>query len=384
MAALLSVRQPRRRQAAERLRAEPTIDIMENAAPGGWSRNGAVRLGMALFAVILLAGATTARAGTTYVDGISDQSLPAWDGSFTNSSFAGFFRATWSGQISLARYVLQWNVMAEASHGPNPQGDYRERFEAWLGDVRNLGLTPVVALTSYDHEYPSSGPEYQQELEALLDDASESGYPIGYIEAWNEPNNQGEETAGKAGEIADWANAVCNHDGCQVIAGDLEDNTMLLTYEQEYLAALTFVPEIWGIHPYHSVKAHSDASILRFIRALPNQGAGAQIWFTEVAAYYCAHGQVRGEAQQASDASYLVRELIPAIAPTHVFYYGFMAGSGAEVPCAAGSGFDTELYRASHQARIAAGVIFSAGADPPLLLRSRLSAEPPAFARGAM
>jgi hypothetical protein len=353
-------------------------------ASGSWLRNGAVCVCIAVLTLSALTGVSTARAGTAYVDGISDQSLPAWDGSFTSSSFASFFRATWAGQISLARYVLQWNAMTEASLGPNPHGDYRERFEAWLGDVRSLGLTPVVALTSYDHEYPSSRPEYQHELEALLDEASDSGYPVSYVEAWNEPNNQGNETAGKAGEISDWANAVCEHDGCQVIAGDLEDNAMLPTYEQQYLAALTFVPEIWGIHPYQSVKAHSDASILRFVQALPNQGAGAQIWFTEVAAYYCAHRQVRGEAQQASDASYLVNELIPAIAPAHVFYYGFMAGNGAEVPCASGSGYDTELYRASHQARSAAGVILLAGADPPLLLRSPLSGALPPLVRGTM
>jgi hypothetical protein len=352
-------------------------------ALGRQLRNRAICVCIALLA-LSVAGASPARAGTAYVDGISDQSLPAWDGSFTSSSFASFFRANWDGQISLARYALQWNAMAEGSHGPEPHGDYRERFEAWLGDVRSLGLVPVVALTSYNHEYPSSSTEYQQQLDALLDDATGNGEPISYLEAWNEPNNQGEEAAGQAGEIADWANAICEHDGCQVIAGDFEDNAMLVTYEQEYLAALTFVPEIWGVHPYQSVKAHSDASILRFVQALPNQGAGAQIWFTEVGAYYCAHGQVRGEAQQTSDASYLVKTLIPAIAPTHVFYYGFMAGDGAEVPCAGGSGYDTELYRTSHQPRSAAGVIFSAGADQQLLLRSPLSAELPPFAAGAM
>jgi hypothetical protein len=338
---------------------------------------------IAVLALGMLTAAAPARAGTSYVDGISDQSLPTWDGAFAKSSFASFFRSTWVGQISFARYALQWNAMAEASDGPNPDGDYRERFEAWLGDIRSLGLTPVVALTSYNHEYPGSSSEYRQELEALLDGAFDSGYPIGYVEAWNEPNNQGNETAGKAGEISDWAHAACEYDGCQVIAGDFEDNSMLATYEQEYLAALTFVPEIWGVHPYQSVKAHSDAGILRFVQALPSQGAGAQIWFTEVAAYYCAHGQVRGEAQQASDASYLVKELIPAIAPTHVFYYGFMAGNGAELPCAGGGSYDTELYRASHAARSAASVIFSAGVDQQLLLRLPLGAQLPPFAPGA-
>ncbi len=353
-------------------------------APASHSCKRAVCLCVALLALSAIAGVATARARTSYVDGISDQSLPAWDGSFSRSSFASFFGATWVGQISFARYALQWNAMAEASTGPNPSGDYRERFEAWLDDVRSLGLVPVVALTSYTHAYPLGGAEYQQELEALLVDAVHGGEPISYIEAWNEPNNQGNETAGKAGEMADWADTICEHRACQVIAGDFEDNASIVSYEQAYIAALTFTPEIWGIHPYQSVKAHADARVLSFIQALPDQSAGAQIWFTEVGAYYCAHGQVRGEAEQASDASYLINGLIPAVAPTHVFYYGFMAGNNAEVPCAGSSDYDTELYRASHQARSAANVIFSADAYPPLLLRSLLSEELLTFASSPM
>ncbi len=316
------------------------------------------------------------------MDGISDQSLPAWDGSFSKSPFAAFLRAAWVGQITLARYALQWNAMAEASHGPSAHGDYRERFEAWLDDVRSLGLAPVVALTSYTGVYPSSAGEYQQRLEALLDEAAHGGDPIGYVEAWNEPNSQGSETAGEAGEIADWAHSVCEQHGCQVIAGDLQDSSSVLSYEQAYVGALTFSPSIWGIHPYYAVKAHSDSTVLRFEQALPNGGAGAQIWFTEIGAYYCVHGQLRGEAQQASDASYLVNQLIPAVLPAHVFYYGFMAGDRAEAPCTASGGDDTELYRASEQPRSAARVILRANAYPPLALGSRLSEEQLAFALG--
>ncbi len=347
-----------------------------------WLRKRGLQVCVAALAVSLVPGAATARAGTRYVDGISDQSLPVWDGSFSNSSFASFFRAAWVGQIALARYALQWNAMAEASDGPHAHGDYRERFEAWLDDVRSLGLAPVVALTSYTDVYPNSAGEYRQRLEALLDEASRGGDPIGYLEAWNEPNNQGSEPAGKAGEIADWAHSVCQRRGCQVIAGDLEDSPSALSYEQAYIGALTFSPSIWGIHPYHSVKAHSDSTVLRFEEALPDHGAGAQIWFTEIGAYYCVRGQMRGEAQQASDASYLVNTLIPAVAPTHVFYYGLMAGDHTEAPCTASGGDDTELYRASDQPRSAAGVILRANVYPPLALGSKLSEELLAFAPG--
>ncbi len=333
----------------------------------------AVGLCVAVLAAGLLVGPTAAHAATSYVDGISDQSLPVWDGSFSDSSFARFFRATWVGQITLARYALQWDAMAEASDGPNADGDYRERFEAWLSDVRSLGLAPVVALTSYTSSYPDTAGEYERALEALLDQAAAGSAPIGYVESWNEPNDQGRETAVKAGEIANWANSICERRGCQVIAGDFEDNPSVVSYEQAYIDALSFAPSIWGIHPYRSVKAHSDAAVLRFEQALPGQGAGAQIWFTEVGAYYCSHGRVRGEAQQAGDASYLVNGLIPAIAPAHVFYYGFMAGDSAEVPCTAGGDDDTELYRASGQPRSAAGVLLSASAHPSFVFASKLS-----------
>lgn len=315
----------------------------------------------------------SARAGTPYVDGISDQSLPAWNGSFADSSFASFFRARWVGQINLARYVVQWNAMAQASADANPDGDYRERFEAWLQDVGGLGLVPVLALTSYTNAYPSTAREYEQGLEGLLAAADRAGAPVSYVEAWNEPNNQGNEPAARAGEIANWAESLCAQRDCQVIAGDFEDAPSLPGYEQTYLSALSFSPTIWGIHPYRSVKAHSDAAVLRFEQALPGHGADAQIWITEIGSYYCARGQVLGEAPQAADASYLVNGLMPVIAPTHVFYYGFMAGADREVPCTAGHASDSELYRAAGEPRAAAGVVF-AGADRPLELESSLGA----------
>lgn len=332
---------------------------------------------MLVLALCLLHGAPAARAGTPYVDGISDQSLPTWDEPSSASSFASVFDATWAGQITLARYVLQWNAMAQASDGPSADGDYREQFEAWLGDVRSLGLAPVLALTSYTGVHPGAAGEYRAQLEAILDRAAGVGEPIAYVEAWNEPNGQGEEGAAKAGEIADWANSVCELLGCRVIAGDLEDAPSVTTYERAYIAALDFAPAIWGVHPYRAVKAHDGATVLRFERALPDHGAGAQLWFTEVGAYYCAHGQVLGEARQAGDASYLANTLIPEIAPAHVFYYGFMAARGSEVPCTTGGGDDTELYRADGQPRAAASVLLSAAADRPLLLDASLSGGSP-------
>ncbi|HTA34767.1 MAG TPA: hypothetical protein VK721_15205 [Solirubrobacteraceae bacterium] len=327
---------------------------------------------MLVLIVCLVLSSAAAEAGTSYVDGISDQSLPAWNGSFADSSFASFFRASWTGQIAFARYVVQWDAMAEASNGANADGDYRERFEAWLEDVRSLGLAPVLALTSYNGVHPDAAGKYQRELERLLGQADRLQAPIAYVEAWNEPNNQGNEPAARAAEIADWAQPVCNQRGCRLIAGDFEDTPSLPSYEHAYIGALSFSPGIWGIHPYRSMRSHSDAPVLSFEQALPDHGADSQVWFTEIGAYYCAHGQVLGEAQQAADASYLVDDLIPAIAPTHVFYYGFMAGGNTEVPCAAEPASDSELYRASGEPRAAAGVVF-AGPDRALELEASIA-----------
>ncbi len=332
------------------------------------------RLCAVALAVSLALAPAGAHASAGYVDGISDQSLPAWAGAFAGSSFASSFASAWGGRIALARYVVQWDAMAETSDGPRADGDYREQFEAWLEDVRSLGLAPVIALTSYTHAYPRSPGEYQDALEALLAQADLMGEPAGYVEAWNEPNGQGGEPAGRAGEIANWANSICERRGCQVIAGDLEDAPSISTYERAYTGALDFSPAIWGIHPYRSLFNHSDATVLRFEQALPDHGAGAQIWFTEVGAYYCLDGELRGEAQQANDVSYLLDTLIPAAAPVHGFYYGFKATGPGGAPCTASGGADTELYRATGAPRAAADLILDADRARALVFGSDLSA----------
>jgi hypothetical protein len=342
---------------------------------------------LAALAVLALT-CTGASAGTRYIDGISDQSLPEWDGSFAGSPFASFFRRRWAragdGQISLARYVVQWDAMGEDSTGAHAGGDYRERFEAWLEDVRSLGLTPVVALTSYDHVYPGSPAAYRARLEALLHAASAIGYPISYVEPWNEPNGQGREDALNAAAFANAAADACGRmPTCTVVAGDFEDRSSVIAYAQDYERALSFSPGIWGVHPYVSVQSHSDGNLLRLISALPASGAGRQLWFTEIGALYCALGRVRGEARQASDASYLLNTLLrdPAVAPAHVFYYGFLFGDRASAPCAAAGGEDNELYASSHAPRAAAQVLLRpAGTGEPF---TRETSEWPPWSQAA-
>jgi hypothetical protein len=118
---------------------------------------------LAALCMVFVTISAPASAATTYVDGISDQSLPYWDNAFPSSYFAGFFRNTWVGSppshIKLARYVLQWNVMS------GNYATYRAAFEAWLTDIGSLGLTPDLALTSYEGDLPKSSAEYRTGLD---------------------------------------------------------------------------------------------------------------------------------------------------------------------------------------------------------------------------
>jgi hypothetical protein len=317
-------------------------------------------------AALLLASAAAAggarAAAAAHVDGISDQGLPAWDDSFAASAFAQAFRNGWAGGpdgVSLARYVVQWNALAEPGLGSDPNGDYRERLNAWLTDVRLLGLAPVLALTSYDGVTPRSPAQFAGALAEILALARADGVPIGYVEPWNEPNDQGRASPLAAARLADAAQAVCAGAGrCRVIAGDLLDDGGMVAYERAYERGLTFRPTLWGLHPYYAVAGHEDSTVLAFRENLPAGGAGAGLWFTEVGAMYCLHGVLRGEARQAADARYLLDALVrdPRVAPEHVFYYGFLAGDRARIPCARG-GADSELYGAGDAPRAAAAVL---------------------------
>jgi hypothetical protein len=281
---------------------------------------------------------TVPACATEYVDGISDQSLPNWDNGFSNNSyFAGFFKTDWvsSGHIEYARYVVQWNAM-------HLGGSTLTTFEHWLTDVTSMGLTVDVALTSYNSEYPSlSG--YKTELKALLKQAKALGHPIRYIEAWNEPNGQGKESAVIAADLTNSAYSACGEEGngCTVIAGNVEDSAGAKQYEEEYRANLSPVPSVWGLHPYYSVETMKLSYYEKALEGLPNGGAGIQLWFTEVAARMCHHykGQPlveNTEAGQAERAKWLVNILIrnEKHKPENVFYYEFMLGGHKQPSCA--------------------------------------------------
>jgi hypothetical protein len=290
-----------------------------------------------------------ARATTTYVDGISDQSLPAWDGGFYHSYFTGLFNDAWvngpDSHIALARYVVQWNVFS------GQYSRYLAEFEAWLNDVTSIDLQPEVALTSYDGVYPDSPSEYKLRLVQILNRASAMGHPIHFLEAWNEPNNQGNVPALTAAHFTNAASASCEAGyGCTVIAGDFEDSPNVAAYEDQYIKDLDPVPVSWGVHPYYSVEEESEAPFLDFREHLPDKGVGERIWFTEIAARKCSDfgGNLveNGEVGQARHANWLVNTLIKDVRPQHVFYYEFLLREGRRPSCES-EGSDGALYAPS-------------------------------------
>lgn len=288
-----------------------------------------------------LVGGSLAPPGTAYVDGISDQSLPYWDGFFAGSHSAGFFHEAWvaglSSHIALARYVVQWNVTS----GAHPA--YLSQLESWYRDVLSLGLTPEISLAAYDGVLPDTSSEYRAALQTLLE-----RFPAtAYVEAWDEPNDTPGLTADVAARYTLIAQSLCEAQGCTVIAGNFLDSPSMSAYEQQYARALrpaSFAN--WGIHPYLAVKTRDDSTVLAFRSGLPEAGAGERIWFTEVGAYRCQGGArpaLLGERAQALDASWLVNSLMPEIRPAHVFYYEFLFKDHRPPPCDR-SDSDTALY----------------------------------------
>jgi hypothetical protein len=326
---------------------------------------------MAALCLSLAVAVCPAPASTSYVDGISDQSIPSWDGGFSNSYFADLFASTWvpGPHIHYARYVLQWNLMSGVGE---PDAHYRQQFVAWLQDTASMGLTSDVALTSYNGVYPASASQYRAGLLEILNRAKALGHTISYLEAWNEPNGQGgldletgTRSALAAARYTNAANAICREGaGCTIIAGDVEDSPGARAYEERYRAALSPVPVIWGIHPYYSVEDMDESYYRELRKGLPNEGVGDQIWFTEIAARRCTPVKENGEAGQAERAKWLVDTLMRNQRPEHVFYYEFLLKERRAPTCPE---FDGALYApdgnqdAPDEPRAAASYIWSDG-----------------------
>jgi hypothetical protein len=339
------------------------------------------------------------RAAAATVDGISDQSLPNWDGGFGSSAFAQRFRETWvaTGHISYARYVLQWNAFADRAE--EPYAHYAQEFERWWEDVRSLNLTPVIAFYNYCPAArvpracakalpnPPSEAAYKASVEGVL-----TTHKAAVVEAWNEPNDD-EVAEAQAAQFADAASGWCALNGCTAIAGDFLDSPGAAAYASRYLADLSaaHAPPLsdWGVHPYYALNASGGGGEAGAIHH-ELRGRARTTWITEIGAYYCERGQVVGEAEQLARAQQLVGELAPKLEASHTFYYELLRGDREQPPCeSGGTQEDTALYRPDDGARSAANAILQGSAPAPtasaseagdrlaLLARASGSAPPP-------
>ncbi len=316
---------------------------------------------------VAAAGATSARAaGTPYVDGISDQNVPYWNGDFWNggppvSAFGRLLQSelaqTPGLRLRYARYVVAYDVMCDQT------GPAFATFKAWLNDVQSLGLVPDVGFWygNFDGNrcpglplIPQTAAQYNGTSTGGAVAALLARFPqIRTIEPWNEPNDGRGPDVAPATAAAFWlaVHADCGASGCDaVIAGDFSDSTHLASYEHAYVAALGGVdPGDWGIHPYTAVNRLETKPVTVFQAELPSPPTD-RVWYTEVGAFYCtrkmnpatgASAQTLEDYQQ-TRARYLVHTLMaPPLAPVHVFYYEFMFKNNVPGPCVTN---DTALF----------------------------------------
>lgn len=275
-------------------------------------------------------------------------------------------------QITLARYVVQWDVMKGTGYP-----EELANLQSWYARTIALHLTPDLALDNYNCSgcaAPRGTAEYAQELEALY-----RSFPdIKVVEAWNEPNNShytSHIAPDTAAHFMNSAYAFCAAHGCTAIAGDLLDSEPnMVEYEREYERALQpHDPANWGIHPYHAVKYMTDGTLTRFRDALPDPAID-RVWLTEVGAYYCEAGKTYGERPQTEQVRFLTDKLIPEFQPQHVFYYE-ITGKYDQLPACGSRQDDTALYAARSSdgppvARAAASVIFGSEASPSTVAKA--------------
>jgi hypothetical protein len=367
-------------------------------------------VGLSALALSLACTAAPAQARLTHVDGISDQNLAHWDNaelnlsSFSSANFPSLISTLWAGatpasHIQLARFVVPWDAIDEAGGPAGEAADQNgaldfELFSAWLADVSWLGLTPVVALEPAPRELaadgdrlppllPRSREEYERYVAALLSYAAQTGEPISYLEAWNEPNDRSvvHPSPSLAAEFTNAATSLCVAHGCTPIAGDFLDSEFRpaveregglgIGYEMAYSAKLHPIPVNWGFHPYAAVKYEElmhgeETTITRFETRLPTQHVA--VWFTEVGAYYCQAGgdypqggPAEREAHQRKNAEYLNLLINDYYEVAHVFYYELSNGYHVETNCATES--DTSLFNDEDRPRQAASVVL--GGDVP-------------------
>ncbi len=296
-----------------------------------------------------------------HIDGISDQSVPYWDGAYATSAFARTtFAQRWEPALRYERFVVPYDVTRF------PGSRLYRAFADWYAHDIPAGVLPMVALWYGEDCWtkpgfpaacraPAAG-DYAAALAQLLHE-----FPwIRVLEAWNEPNGAG-ELAGEPARAAAYYDVAAAACACTVVAADLVDTPGAGAYAGAYRAALTQPAAAWGVHPYLATAYGEEAGLDAMMAQLP---AGTRPWFTEVGAYQCdAHGDELGVAAQTAQARRLVDVLLPRYDPAHTVYYELMYGGNRDP---ASDCPDTALYGARDEPRPAASLVLGGlghGAD---------------------
>jgi hypothetical protein len=319
------------------------------------------------------ATATATATATYYVNGISDQNLPYWDGTNVLSQsyfYAKIFQPFWLGarphKITVSRYVVPWDIILHQAPSDQSFPQWAQ-FVQWYNDVKIMGLVPQISFTytanclyavsnCSQSPVPQNLAIYEQETQALL-----AQFPASFVEPWNEPNISQVLSTSPAfvAQLSDSIYNYCESPGgpvrCYEIAGNLADSGPNFTSYFDTLAADQIDPLFWGIHPYHAVNSYtadknngkdSFADFDYFLIHLPHRGSD-YLAVTEVGARICNNGVPESQADT-DQAAMFIGYLLTGFAPFEVNYFDFLdKGRNPPQPCVTGNGnYDTFLYTA--------------------------------------
>jgi hypothetical protein len=168
------------------------------------------------------------------------------------------------------RYITPWDTI----HDPYQL----DRLDTWMAAADGAGARVMIGFqkslkSRRDANRLPTRAEYRRAFKAL-----QKRYPkVRTWIPWNEANNAGSLTGKAPKRAAAYYNIVkkaCPR--CQVVAGDVLDQSNLESWLKRYKRHLKSRPTIWGLHNYHDANARISRSTDLMLRLTKGQ-----LWFTE-------------------------------------------------------------------------------------------------------
>jgi len=288
--------------------------------------------------VLALLGSGAAQA-TSPVTGLSDQRMARFDGNLGEwTPTVQRYATNAASQIKQARYQVRWDVALL----PTTDRAVVE-LDAWLRAAQTRGYRPLITFMPSARGDQPSRAAYQAAVAQFR-----INWPqVTEFTPWNEPNHS--DFSVPASSAVDYLQAllaVCGS-SCTVAAGDFSGSRTEHTYYRDYkglVDARGLAPRVWAYHPYEVVNNGTASDRFDGLRAFLALTGSADVWFTEVGAYYCQGGTYYGPSAQ-NDAALRLRALISS--PSHaaynrrlkrVYYYHFSGDWHPGGPCFHDSG----------------------------------------------